>query len=115
MTALTQQARILLDGDTTLGNQTIRAACWLARLALEDAISQALMVKGLQPGSASMRSLLSCLESAYCEDDPELVARAEYAWSGLSKAAHYHAFELSPTVSEARNLLAIVEDLPMPT
>lgn len=111
MTALTQQARMLLDGDTSLGNQTIRAACWLARLALEDAVRQALLARGLQPGDASMRSLLSCLESVYCEDNPDLVSRTEYAWSGLSKAAHLHAFELAPTVSEARNLLAIVESL----
>lgn len=106
---LTHQAGLLLDGDVTLGNQSIRAACWLARLALEDAVRQALVAKDLEPGDASMRSLISCLESAYSDDRPELVVHAEYAWAGLSKASHYHAFELSPTVSEARNLLALVE------
>jgi len=60
-----------------------------------------------------MRSLISCLESAYSDDEPDLVIQAEYAWAGLSKAAHYHAFELSPTLSEARNLLALVQGFSM--
>ena len=110
-TDLTLQARLLLDGGVALSNQSIRAACWLARLALEDAVRQALVAKNLDPGDASMRSLISCLESAYSDDRPDLVIHAEYAWAGLSRAAHYHAFELSPTLSEARNLLALVGGL----
>jgi len=105
------QARGLLDGAAGVRNQSIRAACWLARLAFEDTVQQILDTQGIDTGDANMRTLLSCLEVALADDNPGVPARAEYTWAQLSKASHYHAYELSPTAIEARNLIESVASL----
>ena len=58
-----------------------------------------------------MASRLSALEVLYREDDPTVAQRAEYAWSRLSNASHYHAFELTPSVAEVRGLVEMVAQL----
>lgn len=110
MTTLIEQADGLLRRPS-LGRHTVRAACWIARAALEERVSSLLQQVGLEPGRSSMRTRLSCLEAAYAEKDPELAARAEYAWSRFSQAAHHHAYELTPTVEEAAHLVALVARL----
>ena len=93
------------------GPHANRMACWLARSALEDAVNTLLAEQGIDVGKdASTRSRLTCLEVAF-EDRPELVSGVEYAWSRLSEACHQHAFQLSPTHSEALHLLDLVERL----
>lgn len=97
-----------LEGSAAHSN---RRACWLARSALEDVIDDLLSLKGVVPGPrASGRAKLSCLEVAYT-DEPDVTARAQYAWLRLSDACHQHAYELSPTHSEAQHLVALVTDL----
>lgn len=49
-----------------------------------------------------MRSKLAALEVAYRRVDPTVAQRAQYAWDRLSNAAHYHAFELTPSLAEVR-------------
>jgi hypothetical protein len=91
------------------GAHSNRIGCWLARSALEDVIDQLLAARSVEPGAeASTRSRLTCLEVAY-QEQPDLPARAGYAWSRLSEACHQHAYQLSPTYSEARHLLDLVE------
>ncbi len=104
------QARRIVDGAAT-STQPLRAACWLARAALEDALLGLLRDRGCDPGRASARSLLTCLQSLYGDDDPDLVLRAEYAWSGLSAASHLHAYELTPTLAEVCHLIDLVTAL----
>ena len=111
--ALLAQADALL-ADEAAGaarRQAVRIACWLTRSALEQQVVALLAAKGWDVGDASMRTALSCLEAAYADDDPELVARAEYAWAALSRVCHQHAYELAPTVAEARHLRAVVAEL----
>ena len=110
MTDLLEQASQCLTGEI-VPRHAIRAACWFGRAALDAEVSRLLRARGLEPGSASTRSLLSCLESAYAVSDRDIVEFAEYAWVGLSQAAHEHAFELAPTAEEARHLLALVARL----
>lgn len=84
-----------------------RMSCWLTRSALEAVVTDALAALAIDAGEASMRSRLVCLEVAYA-DRPELAARAEYAWCRLSQACHQHAYQLSPTYSEALHLHGLV-------
>lgn len=57
--------------------------------------------------AASERARLTMLEGAYA-DDRGLASQAQYAWHRLSEACHQHAFELSPTHGETRDLIEIV-------
>ncbi|WP_344296620.1 hypothetical protein [Agromyces neolithicus] len=108
MSATLDQARGLLSSPASARSHSLRAACWLARVALEDAVRDLLQRKSLEPGEGNMRSLLVCLEVAYLEDYAALVVRAEYAWSRLSDASHHHAFELGPTFGEVNGLIDAV-------
>lgn len=105
MSDLLTLARTQLDADDAGAN---RRACWLARSALEAALDDLLLARGVDTGPrASTRAKLTCLEVAY-EDDPKLAARAQYTWARLSEACHHHAYELSPTAYEARELVNAV-------
>jgi hypothetical protein len=76
-----------------------RAAALLARQALElamtalwDASPQAAGLSGCK-----MRSQLLCLTTHVDEDT---AARAAYLSAALSRACHYHTYELAPTAAE---------------
>jgi hypothetical protein len=53
---------------------------------------------------------LLCLP-AYLNDKQDLARRVAYAWSGLSRASHHHAYELPPTSSELAAWIDTVEEL----
>lgn len=106
-TLLDQASAVLSEEGGGHKPSLIRSASWLARSALEDLVADVLRLQNLEPGTASMRSRLTCLELA----DPELAEVAQFAWSALSRACHHHAFELAPTPSEVRHLVAVVSDL----
>lgn len=108
MTALLAQADGLLRGAITIPSESLRGACWLGRAALEEAVRQQLQDAGHPVGTASMRSMLACLESATGPSTPQLARDANYAWIGLSQASHHHAYELAPTVTEVQHLLRLV-------
>ena len=108
MTSLLVQADDLLRGAITIPSESLRGACWLGRAALEETVRQQLEDAGHPVGTASMRSMLACLESATGLSTPQLARDAKYAWIGLSQAAHHHAYELAPTVAEVRHLLGLV-------
>lgn len=87
-----------------------RIAAWLTRTALEHIIDELLRARGIEPGKASGRARLACLEVAY-RDESDIPSRSQYAWSRLSEACHQHAYQLSPTYQEVQHLLEIVCDL----
>lgn len=107
---LLAQAAGLLSRGNQVGRQAVRIACWLTRSALEQRVDELLAANGWDAGTATMRTRMSCLESAYVEE-PALVARAEYAWAALSRVCHQHAYEFGLTVTEARALGEVVATL----
>jgi hypothetical protein len=76
-----------------------RAAALLARQALELALAGLWAAwpaaRGLD--RSSMRSQLLCL-TAYLDGDT--TTRAAYLYAALSRACHYHRYELAPTDAE---------------
>lgn len=106
--SLLEQASAVLEGASDAHSN--RAACWIARAALENAVDDLLNAKQRSAPDASMRSKLTVLQVAF-EQDNDVPARAEYAWSRLPQACHHHAFELSPNATEVRHLIGLVEKL----
>lgn len=111
MNSALTQARRLLDGTLKVPVHSVRAAAWLTRAALEDAVAELVRVKGCDPGRANMRTLLGCVEVLYETDTPQLAAQAQYAWDALSQAAHHHAYELAPTHAEVSALTELVGEI----
>jgi hypothetical protein len=107
---LTEARRLVEHPDAGTAGVWPRAAAFLARQALEQAMA------GLwagQPGadglsSRPMRSQLLCL-TAYVDQD--VAARAAYLAAALSRACHYHPYELAPTASELTRWLNETADL----
>lgn len=110
MNSLLEQADGLLSEQGSGLPERARAACWLARAALEDIVEEFLAHKGHPAPEARMAHRLSCLAVLYEKDDPELASQAEYLWWSLSQASHQHAYELAPTPTEVRHLLNRVAD-----
>ena len=101
---LLDQASAVLHGSAAHSN---RAACWIARAALEQAVDDLLAARRLGADEATMRSKLTVLQVAF-EQDSDIPAQAEHAWSRLSQACHHHAFELAPSATEVRHLIELV-------
>lgn len=83
-----------------------RAAALLARQALEVALKTYWSAKSSGTEDVSMRAQLLCLEAMIGDDD--IARRAHGTWGALSRACHYHAYELAPTREE---LLVWCEDV----
>ncbi|GAA5038777.1 hypothetical protein [Actinopolymorpha pittospori] len=121
MTALTaapaggllDHARAVLAGGTVMPKgRATRAAALLARQALEETVQTLCAGAGANLQRATMRSRLISIRFLLDRDRAdELADLAESAWAGLSGACHHHAFELTPTVGEVRQLIAHVEAL----
>jgi hypothetical protein len=86
-----------------------KAAAVLARQALELSVRERLVRVDPTLERASMRSQLTCLRAI--AKDTDAAASASLAWSRLSTACHYHPYELTPSASELRALLATVGDV----
>lgn len=98
-------ARTVLAGEhAALRPHAPRAAATLARQALED------LVHHLCPGlrGATMRSRLISLEYS---DDLGIAGRTKNAWTRLSNACHYHAYELGPSAIEVQELIDDVDEI----
>lgn len=108
MTAPLDQAAALLDGTLRVRVHSVRAAAWVTRSALEEVVSGLVRAKGLDPGNATTRTLLGCIEVLYQEDAPHIASEAQYAWDALTQASHHHAYELAPTHAEVRTLTDLV-------
>lgn len=109
-TTLLALARGVADGRHRLPDMSqARATCLLARQAFEHTVDALLDARGLACPAAGMRTRLIALGQAY-QADPERVSyRASTAWARLSNACHHHAYELSPSLNEARALVDEVE------
>ena len=90
------------------GMSQARAVCLLTRQAFEQVVDALLKDRHLACPAASMRAQLISLGEAFSSDPEHMAYRAETAWSRLSAACHHHAYELSPSLSEAR---ALVEEV----
>ncbi|HEX8487805.1 MAG TPA: hypothetical protein VF642_04610 [Propionibacteriaceae bacterium] len=103
-----EAAGTLAQGSASLaGTSSPRAACLLARQALESVVDGLLLDRGLGCPEATMRSRLIALGQAYA-DHPEVAYRASTAWWRLSNSCHHHAYELDPTPAEAAAVVADV-------
>jgi hypothetical protein len=87
-----------------------RAAALLARQALELALAGLWAARPAGAGldHSSMRSQLLCL-TAYLDGDA--ATRAAYLYAALSRACHYHPYELAPTATELTRWLNETADL----
>jgi hypothetical protein len=85
--------------DTLIAGIWPRAAALLARQALEAAMAElwASQPQAAEMSSRSMRSQLLCLTAHL---DPGPASRAAYVFAALSRACHYHPYELAPTAAE---------------
>lgn len=88
--------------------QNARLAAVLARQALESIVEARCSSVDEGAVHASMKVKLIVLY-ALAPDD-ESVRTLDYAWGRLSQACHHHAYELSPTVTEVRNLCESVAE-----
>jgi hypothetical protein len=76
-----------------------RACTWLIRLALEHAMDDYWQRRRPEVACVPRRAQLLTLTRTV---DPELGLRCTQLWHALSRAAHHHAYELSPTSAELR-------------
>ena len=74
-----------------------RACTWLIRLALEHALDDYWQRRRPEVAAVSRRAQLLTLARTV---DPTLGQRCTQLWHTLSRAAHHHAYELSPTYIE---------------
>jgi hypothetical protein len=103
-------ARSLLDrASTETSGLWPRAAVLLQRQALEVALKTYWSFKAPGTEGCSMRAQLLCL--APYLPDPAVARRAHHVWAALSRAAHFHPYELPPTQEELRAWDAVVMEV----
>jgi hypothetical protein len=95
-------ARRLLDrASTETSGLWPRAAVLLQRQALEVALKTYWSFKAPGVEECSTRAQFLCLGTYLREPSAEpLARRAHQAWAALSRAAHFHPYELPPTREE---------------
>jgi hypothetical protein len=103
-------ARDVLEGTVSVPRgQSARLSSFLTRQALEEVVHELCHAKGDRlDHPVRMRSRLIFIRARY---DGATAALAEIAWSRLCEACHHHAYDLTPTVTEARHLLSLVSKL----
>jgi hypothetical protein len=87
-----------------------RATALLARQALESALDDLWRLRAPGLEQCSVRAQLLCLPY-YLSGDDKLPERVAYTWVGLSRAVHFHPYELPPTSSELLAWLTTVAQL----
>jgi hypothetical protein len=109
---LAEADRVLRTVVPGVGGCWPRACVWLARLALEDGLDRFWARTRPEVAACGMRPQLLLLPR-YAGAD--LAQRTRQAWNGLSRAAHHHAYESTPTAAELRRwhdlVAAILADL----
>lgn len=86
-----------------------RAAVLLARQSLEVALKTYWSAKAPGLEECSTRAQLLCL-GTYAGNDP-LAGRANQVWAALSRAAHFHPYELPPTRDELLMWFGTVQEV----
>jgi hypothetical protein len=107
---LAEARRLIAHPNAATAGVWPRTAALLARQALELALKGLWGVRPETAGlaDASMRSQLLCL-TAYLGEG--VAARAAYLFAALSRACHYHCYELAPTAAELDRWLTETADL----
>lgn len=101
-------ARGLLKPDKFTAGLWPRGVALLTRQALESALDELWRRRAPRIAAASARAQLLCL-SEYLRQGG-VAERVRYAWSGLSRACHHHAYELPPTAPELQAWVATVAE-----
>ena len=96
---LTAARGLMLRPDAPTAGIWPRAAALLTRQAIEAAMGELWAAKhqAADLSGATTRSQLLCL-TAYL--DRGTASRAAYLFAALSRACHYHPYELAPTAAE---------------
>jgi hypothetical protein len=102
-------ARRALQPSAGWGSAWPRAAAFLARQALEDAVAMVWHGQVLPMRSANATAQMVSLPFYLADQD--LAKRVRQCWSSLSNACHAHPYELAPTVSELEGWLTVVDEL----
>jgi hypothetical protein len=108
---LLAEARSLISRpDASMAGVWPRTAAFLARQALEDAVdaSWAASPATAPMLQASMWSRLACLPAYVSAPEARQVT---FAYAALSRACHYHPYEMAPTAAELTGWIADVETL----
>jgi hypothetical protein len=98
--------KVLVQRDPRLAGVWPRASAFLARQAVEAAITDALQRRAPGAERATSRARLLCL-TEYVPTD--LARRASFIWGSLSRVCHHHPYELAPTASELEGWIAEAE------
>jgi hypothetical protein len=106
---LAQGARRALQPSAGWGPAWPRAAAFLARQALEDAVDRVWHESATGMRDCSAAAQLVSLP--FYLDDPDLAKGVRQCWCSLSSACHAHPYELAPTVSELEGWLDVVDEL----
>ena len=106
---LTTARELLTRPDPDLDGVWPRAAAFIARQALEDALDRVwpFEMEGIR--RASRATQLACLHHA--TPDRDLTDGVRVAYHALSRACHHHQYELAPTAPELEMWIEKVERL----
>jgi hypothetical protein len=108
--ALLECADALLEGTRpATGTTRSRAAALLTRQAMEAVLSELWGRRSPSVTLCSTKSQILCLRDAGL--DPATLADIRHTWAELSSACHFHPYEVGPSDSEIRTLLASVRRL----
>ena len=100
---------LLRRADRTTAGLWPRASALLVLQALEATMLRVWEHHTLDLQACPMRTQLLCLRS-YLQD-AKVGARADHAWSALSRACHHHPYELAPTSAELQSWFSTVREL----
>ncbi|MBF6098304.1 hypothetical protein IU510_09470 [Nocardia cyriacigeorgica] len=90
---------LITDAGADVGGMWPRAAAWMLRIAIEQAILELWRAVSPQMERVTMRAQLLVLPKYIGE---QAAAEARLLWSELSATAHHNDFELAPAVHELR-------------
>ncbi len=105
-------ADLLADARAIVAREGVAVGVWpragslLARQALETALDAFWRGRELGLDRASTHAQLLCLPTYV---GPDAAREASWAWWSLTRACHYHPYELPPTAAELEPLFAAVE------
>lgn len=111
--SLLASARDLLQRpDLATASLWPRASALMARQSLEAALDEFWHTRA--PADARACSRISTHAQLLCLrrylNDGDLAGRVAWAWSGLSRACHHHAYDMPPSATELEAWMAVVEE-----
>lgn len=107
---LAEARKLIARPDASTVGVWPRAAAFLVRQALEVAVDERWSADPVTEPMrhATMWSKLACLPSYL---DKQAARQVAFAYAALSRACHYHHYELAPTAAELTNWITDVEAL----